>query len=116
MVDELLINWRDGIWVWDIELNEPVLVIPEVLALLGDNPMQRKLFCRACWVKGHDAMDGDDEDEPSEKKPPTPMARGVSQAVMPAVNRGALLVVTTRQPVHRVKPKSVSQQKGSGRQ
>ncbi|KAJ7707193.1 hypothetical protein B0H14DRAFT_2228663, partial [Mycena olivaceomarginata] len=51
-----------GIWVWDIELNEPVLVIPEVLALLGDDPMQSefachiglrgKLFCRACWVKG----------------------------------------------------------------
>jgi hypothetical protein len=52
--------------------NEPVLVIPEVLALLGDNPMQSefachiglrgKLFCRACWVKGTDAMDRDDDD------------------------------------------------------
>lgn len=50
---------------------EPVLVIPEVLALLGDNPMQSefachiglrgKFFCRACWVKGTDAMDNDDE-------------------------------------------------------
>ncbi|KAJ6461447.1 hypothetical protein C8R45DRAFT_1056025 [Mycena sanguinolenta] len=48
---------------------EPVLVIPEVLALLGDNPMQSefachiglrgKLFCRACWVKGPDALDPD---------------------------------------------------------
>lgn len=38
-----------------------------VLALLGDNPMQSefachiglrgKFFCRACWVKGHDAQD-----------------------------------------------------------
>lgn len=55
-------------------MNEPVLVIPEVLALLGDNPMQSefachiglrgKLFCRACWVKGTDAMDGDDQDVP----------------------------------------------------
>ncbi|KAJ6529550.1 hypothetical protein DFH09DRAFT_815727, partial [Mycena vulgaris] len=29
-----------GIWTWDAHLMEPVLVIPEVLALLGDNPMQ----------------------------------------------------------------------------
>ncbi|KAJ7787780.1 hypothetical protein B0H14DRAFT_2629030 [Mycena olivaceomarginata] len=68
IVDQLEKAQGDGIWVWDIELNEPVLVIPEVLALLGDNPMQRKLFCRACWVKGHDAMDGDDEDEPVREK------------------------------------------------
>lgn len=54
---------------------EPVLVIPEVLALLGDNPMQSefachiglrgKFFCRACWVKGTDAMDKDDDDRDS---------------------------------------------------
>ncbi|KAJ7659052.1 hypothetical protein DFH06DRAFT_906935, partial [Mycena polygramma] len=54
-----------GIWAWDIVEDELVLVIPEVLALLGDNPMQSefachiglrgKLFCRACWVKGTDA-------------------------------------------------------------
>ena len=47
-------------------MNEPVLLIPMVLALLGDNPMQSefachiglkgKLFCRACWVKGTDAQ------------------------------------------------------------
>jgi len=47
-------------------VNEPVLLIPMVLALLGDNPMQSefachiglkgKLFCRACWVKGTDAQ------------------------------------------------------------
>lgn len=44
-----------------------VLVIPAVLALLGDNPMQSELachvglagkfFCRCCWVKGRDAED-----------------------------------------------------------
>ncbi|KAJ7687087.1 hypothetical protein B0H14DRAFT_2654022 [Mycena olivaceomarginata] len=57
IVDQLEKAQGDGIWVWDIELNEPVLVIPEVLAVLGDNPMQ-----------SHDAMDGDDEDEPVREK------------------------------------------------
>ena len=45
--------------------NEPVLIVPWVLAMLGDNPMQSefachmglraKFFCRNCWVKGRDA-------------------------------------------------------------
>lgn len=49
-----------------------------VLALLGDNPMQSefachiglrgKFFCRACWVKGHDALN------PSENKGKTSAA------------------------------------------
>ena len=53
-------------WAWDCEINEPVLIFPVVLALLGDNPMQSefachigmhgKMFCRACWVKGADAL------------------------------------------------------------
>lgn len=44
-----------------------VLLIPAVLAMLGDNPMQSefachvglagKFFCRCCWVKGRDAED-----------------------------------------------------------
>jgi hypothetical protein len=56
----------DGVWGWDCEFNEPVLIFPVVLALLGDNPMQSefachigmrgKMFCRACWVKGADAL------------------------------------------------------------
>ncbi|KAI6137814.1 hypothetical protein BKA82DRAFT_4486738 [Pisolithus tinctorius] len=51
-----------GIWAWDIEAREMVLVIPAVLAMLGDNPMQSELachvglqgkfFCRNCWVQG----------------------------------------------------------------
>ncbi|TFK20455.1 hypothetical protein FA15DRAFT_599637, partial [Coprinopsis marcescibilis] len=56
---------RPGIWAWDCELQEVVLVIPSVLAMLGDNPMQSelschiglhgKLFCRCCFVKGQEA-------------------------------------------------------------
>lgn len=52
----------------------PVLVIPEVLALLGDNPMQSefafhvglrgKLFRRACWVEGHHTLDPQGSDQP----------------------------------------------------
>ena len=54
-----------GIWAWDAAQDEPVLVFPSVLSLLGDNPMQSelachiglcgKLFCHCCWVKGKDA-------------------------------------------------------------
>jgi len=54
-----------GIWAWDCLTEEPVLLIPVILALLGDNPMQSELachiglcgnfFCRCCWVKGKDA-------------------------------------------------------------
>ena len=57
----------NGIWAWDCHFNEAVLVIPMVLAMLGDNPMQsefachirlhKKFFCRTCWVKGRDAED-----------------------------------------------------------
>ncbi|KAI6003459.1 hypothetical protein F5J12DRAFT_906149 [Pisolithus orientalis] len=51
-----------GIWAWDIEAREMVLMIPAVLVMLGDNPMQSKLachvglqgkfFCHNCWVQG----------------------------------------------------------------
>ena len=56
----------EGVWCWDSVYNEPVLLILVVLALLGDNPMQSefachigmrgKMFCRAYWVKGADAL------------------------------------------------------------
>ncbi|KAJ7435966.1 hypothetical protein B0H11DRAFT_2256623 [Mycena galericulata] len=72
IVDQLEAAQKDGIWAWDCQLNELVLIIPTVLALLGDNPMQSefcchiglrgKFFCRACWVKGSDNLDGEDGD------------------------------------------------------
>lgn len=58
---------RDGIWAWDCLLEEMVVLIPSVLALLGDNPMQSELschvglngkfFCRSCFVKDPDAKE-----------------------------------------------------------
>ncbi|KAI0638455.1 hypothetical protein C8Q77DRAFT_1188202 [Trametes polyzona] len=72
VVDQLRSCQKDGVWAWDCTFNEPVLVIPSVLALLGDNPMQSefachiglqaKLFCRNCWVKGRDVA-GEHEGE-----------------------------------------------------
>ncbi|KAH9915703.1 hypothetical protein B0H21DRAFT_713573 [Amylocystis lapponica] len=54
----------DGIEVWDCLTDEKVLIIPWVLAFLGDNPMASefashvgmsgKCFCRVCKVRGAD--------------------------------------------------------------
>ncbi|KAI6028105.1 hypothetical protein EDC04DRAFT_2869165 [Pisolithus marmoratus] len=41
IVDQLEHAQMHGIWAWDIEGREMVLVIPAILAMLGDNPMQR---------------------------------------------------------------------------
>ncbi|KAI0782792.1 hypothetical protein C8Q75DRAFT_795782 [Abortiporus biennis] len=67
IVDQLESCQTNGIWAWDVVEKEMVLVIPAVLALLGDNPMQSefachiglrgKFFCRNCWVKGNDAAE-----------------------------------------------------------
>ena len=55
-----------GIWAWDCVHKDKVLVIPFVLILLGDNPMQSelachiesqgKLFCRICKVVGQNTQ------------------------------------------------------------
>ncbi|KAL4074425.1 hypothetical protein V8B97DRAFT_2022685 [Scleroderma yunnanense] len=66
-ITQLEAGQETGIWAWDCIYKEWVLVIPSVLALLGDNPMQSELgchvglmgkyFCHVCKVKGHDAQD-----------------------------------------------------------
>lgn len=62
---------RDGIWAWDCELKEMVLVVPSVLAMLGDNPMQSeiachvgmaaKFFCRVCQASRATSDDPDEQ-------------------------------------------------------
>ncbi|KAJ3804621.1 hypothetical protein F5876DRAFT_82864 [Lentinula aff. lateritia] len=57
----------EGIWAWDILCQAMVLVIPVVLAMLGDHPMQSEFACHVglagkffsccCFVKGWDAED-----------------------------------------------------------
>ncbi|KAL1740323.1 hypothetical protein HDZ31DRAFT_76965 [Schizophyllum fasciatum] len=69
VVQEFEDDQRDGIWAYDCKYGELVLVIPSVLALLGDNPMQSefachaglraKFFCRICDAKGKDVGDDD---------------------------------------------------------
>ncbi|KAG2046570.1 hypothetical protein BDR06DRAFT_985533 [Suillus hirtellus] len=60
IVDQLEESWKQGIWAWDCVHEEYVLVIPSILALLRDNPMQSemachigsmgKYFCRICKI------------------------------------------------------------------
>ena len=61
--------WTTGVWAWDCVHEDHVLVIPFVVALLGDNPMQSefachigprgKMLCHICNVKGMDvSMNG----------------------------------------------------------
>ncbi|KAJ7328003.1 hypothetical protein DFH08DRAFT_967771 [Mycena albidolilacea] len=86
MLDEVLDQLEPQIRTerWDLgmeQLNELVLIIPSVLALLGDNPMQSefachiglhgKYFCRACWVKGGDSLDDQDATLAHPKDPKT---------------------------------------------
>ncbi|KAI0309831.1 hypothetical protein OF83DRAFT_1179167 [Amylostereum chailletii] len=67
MLDGIVAQLEDNATAFGFGMlqHELVLVIPAVLALLGDNPMQSemachiglrgKFFCRCCWVKGRDA-------------------------------------------------------------
>ncbi|KAK1221922.1 hypothetical protein PQX77_015250 [Marasmius sp. AFHP31] len=82
VVDQIQDGQSHGIWAWDGETDEPVLLLPSVLALLGDNPMQSefachiglrgKMFCRGCKVKGKDSKAaqgaGDGEDSGCESE------------------------------------------------
>ncbi|OSX63035.1 hypothetical protein POSPLADRAFT_1033630 [Postia placenta MAD-698-R-SB12] len=56
IVSQLEDAQHNGIWAWDIHLKEMILVIPGVLALLGDNPMQSELACHVSLAgSGHQA-------------------------------------------------------------
>ena len=68
------IREKGGIEAYDCVHHEVVLLLPWVLGMNGDNPMQSefachaglkaKFFCRMCWVKGPDAHDGRGVSEP----------------------------------------------------
>ncbi|KAI0073921.1 hypothetical protein K474DRAFT_1677553 [Panus rudis PR-1116 ss-1] len=74
IVQQLRECQQHGIWAWDSLQNEWALLIPSVLAILGDNPMQRlrgNFFCRSCWVssstvESEDGEVGDDNAQPGE--------------------------------------------------
>ncbi|KAJ3897568.1 hypothetical protein F5879DRAFT_910507, partial [Lentinula edodes] len=61
-VEQLSDAQLNGVWAWDSHYNDIVLLVPSVLGLLGDNPMQSefachigfmgRLFCRVCRVSG----------------------------------------------------------------
>lgn len=72
----LSIAQKEGIWAWDGETEEPVLIFPVILALLGDNPMHSefachvglrgRFFCRTCSVWRGGFMRGPGEADPDE--------------------------------------------------
>ena len=76
--------WNAGVWAWDCVLEDEVLVIPFIAALLGDNPMQSefachvgpggKMLCRICNVKGIDTSTN--ESQPSTALTPIDDANG----------------------------------------
>ncbi|KAJ3871561.1 hypothetical protein F5051DRAFT_463748 [Lentinula edodes] len=61
----------NGVWAWDSHYNDIVLLVPSVLGLLGDNPMQSEfachigfmghLFCHVCRVSGKVEVEDDME-------------------------------------------------------
>ncbi|KAM5539994.1 hypothetical protein V8D89_006326 [Ganoderma adspersum] len=71
VIEQLENAQHTGVWAWDALRQEAVLVVPFVLALLGDNPMQSefachmgmhaKFFCQNCWVKGHDTSESNEK-------------------------------------------------------
>ncbi|KAJ7269484.1 hypothetical protein C8J57DRAFT_1435517 [Mycena rebaudengoi] len=77
IVDQLQDCQHRGIWAWDSHFRELVLVIPSVLAMLGDNPMQSefachigfrgKFFCRVCMVKGDPNQSDEEDNDPNDE-------------------------------------------------
>ncbi|EED83930.1 predicted protein [Postia placenta Mad-698-R] len=96
VIDQLHNTQENGIWAWDSSTQEPILVIPFVLAMLGDNPMQSefachigmrgKLFCRACWVRGKDSSGDADvlSSQATDRGPPAPATSDVESEVSEA--------------------------------
>ncbi|KAG5219769.1 hypothetical protein IMY05_C4770000700 [Salix suchowensis] len=94
------------IWSWDCIYGEPILVIPMILALLGDNPMQSefachiglrgKYFCRACWVKGSDALDADMPTNEPQANPGSDARDSGSEAASDASDDQTSMVVQPR--------------------
>ncbi|KAG6835924.1 hypothetical protein H0H93_013289 [Arthromyces matolae] len=80
IVEQLEAAWESGIRAYDCVHKEYVLMIPSVVALLGDNPMQSELschvglmgkyFCRVCQVKGFDTSD--QPSQPSQQEETAP--------------------------------------------
>lgn len=75
IVDQLIEAQGAGIWAYDCVTKTRVLIIPWILALLGDNPMQSefachigltgKLFCRVCKVQNaNTASDAPPSEDP----------------------------------------------------
>ncbi|KAK7464119.1 hypothetical protein VKT23_006283 [Stygiomarasmius scandens] len=87
IVDQLDKAQDEGVWAWDCKLKEMVLVIPSVLGLLGDNPMQSELachigfrgkfFCRVCKVSGN--VEGEDGEENADNQSEISMQTNVSK-------------------------------------
>jgi hypothetical protein len=68
----------EGIEAYDCEYQEMVMLIPWLLAMNGDNPMQSefsshigttgKCFCRVCFAKGADTINRPDGDEGAKER------------------------------------------------
>ncbi|KAF9493187.1 hypothetical protein BDN71DRAFT_1591205 [Pleurotus eryngii] len=106
IVEQLEQAQANGIWSWDCIYGEPILVIPMILALLGDNPMQSefachiglrgKYFCRACWVKGSDALDADMPTNEPQANPGSDARDSGSEAASDASDDQTSMVVQPR--------------------
>ncbi|KAL0066642.1 hypothetical protein AAF712_006244 [Marasmius tenuissimus] len=84
IADQLNKAQSEGISAWDCFWEEDILIIPWVLALLGDNPMQSefcahmglnaKFFCRVCKVKGKDSQEEHNAVPLNSSRPSTPVS------------------------------------------
>ncbi len=117
---------ENGVWAFDCEYDEPVLIIIPVLSMLGDNPMQSemachtglhaKYFCRACHVKGTDATEDAERVGQASLDGSADVAGGIqsdhesgsesdasASGSKPPKKRGARAVESMQQMLHRVK-------------